>query len=188
MNYDLFGEAIQLDARFDMITDIVDSNFKNNITSVSGMTVDNKLQLLKEAGVLRQSGWYQIIRYDTLGEVDYIYTGSSISNTLNRMHRFFRAVFEEYSNGDPPYRFSDKYRNLYGKNIQNTFISFFFPDSAILGSIDESTIRLVERELIRRSKTKYGSAVANIDDKPKKAALSESKVRSRRQGYTPLPI
>jgi hypothetical protein len=77
--------------------------------------------------------------------------------------------------------------NKFGRNLDNTYISFFEIPKELEVIFSERDIRTIEGKFILNLKSKYGSVVANKIDKPRISTMTEMKKRTRNTKSNSIP-
>lgn len=181
---DVYGNPAIIPSTINFLTEAVKIYLNNKSNSISFIDVneDNYHSYFTER-VKSKKGIYSIYRVESpmISDIRYNYIGSSYSKLSGRASKFARAILGKNTAGDKDHRHYKTYIDKFGRNFDNTYITFFeLPRE--FSFVSEADVRKIEGDIIRYYKGLYGGAVVNVIDKPTISTMTDRKKRMRQSG------
>jgi hypothetical protein len=189
IDLDVFGNPIINTSLVKMFADasIIHLYNQHNFINLDKLSKLNYFSFLSNK-VDFDKGLYLISRVESpiINKFNYLYVGSSYQNVAERASKFVRNVLGLTTPGDRGYSYCDLYVRKFGRNLENTFVSFFEIPKEYELLLKEQDVRNIEGHVIRESMRIHGNIVANKNDRPTTSMMTEKLKRTRNQESSSL--
>jgi hypothetical protein len=190
IDLDLYGNPILKTSINNLVSEAATIHLYNprNFVMIDKVNKDNCFTFFSNL-TKAEMGIYLILRLESpmIDEFNFAYTGSSYSCISDRLGKFARSVLGYTTDGDRDYAYCNLFVNKFGRNLNNTYVSFFEVPQKLKTIFTEQDIRDIEGKVISYSKVQYGSVVANKINKPRVSSMTETKKRTRSVGTQKIP-
>lgn len=187
---DLYGNPILETSIINLVSEAATIHLYNsrNFVKIDKINKDNCFTFFSNL-TKAEMGIYLISRVESpmTDDFNFLYGGSTFSSISDRLGKFTRSVLGYTTDGDRDYAYCNLFINKFGRNLDNTYISFFEIPKKLEVIFSEQDIRQIEGKFISNLKAKYGSVVANKIDKPRISTMTEMKKRTRNTKSNSIP-